>query len=345
MPESEQSADLAPSLAQARAWLESTLMALQCGAEPELTHAMLLKAREYLDQAAHTTVPNSFKRATDKIPFSFGVKLDRGQRHHDHPNEDNFFAASGMLPWAISIPFGLFVIADGMGGHEDGQVASHLAIEHFVDAALAGLFAGRDPGDTLLIDAVQAAHQAIVQTNRAGSNMGSVFTCALIIDATAYIANIGDSRVYLYRPDEGLRQITRDHSMVASLVEAGKIKAEEIYTHPLRNQVYRTLGDMSTQSVQVDLFALKLWDGDKVLLCSDGVWEMMRDHEIEKIMRSPVESSAETAFMLYEAAMRGGGNDNISAIVVEYGTPVSDMQTLLDTSESVHDEKTVPRFT
>jgi serine/threonine protein phosphatase PrpC len=124
---------------------------------------------------------------------------------------------------------------------------------------------------------------------------------------------VGDSRTYIYRQGAGLAQITRDHSLVARLVAAGAIAAEDVYTHPDRNKIYRGLGEKD--SVQVDWFIEPLRPGDYVLLCSDGLWEMVRDYEIEKILKRCLPDVAQVSDALVKAALHRGGSDNVSVIV------------------------------
>jgi serine/threonine protein phosphatase PrpC len=167
----------------------------------------------------------------------------------------------------------------------------------------------------LLRDGVQEANQAVHQRNlKERADMGTTMTATLIVGATAYVANVGDSRTYLYREPEGLKKITHDHSVVASLVEAGIIKPDDIYTHPKRNQIYRSLGEKP--SVEVDAFRVPLQAGDKLLLCSDGLWDMVRDPEIQRVMSAPAPDPSKTGKDLIQAALDGGGEDNVSVIVV-----------------------------
>ncbi|HAH00420.1 MAG TPA: protein phosphatase, partial [Ktedonobacter sp.] len=133
--------------------------------------------------------------------------------------------------------------------------------------------------------------------------------------ATAYIAHVGDSRLYLYREPIGLVQITNDHSVVASLVAEGIIAPDDIYTHPKRNQIYRSVG--SEASVEVDASAIPLAAGDILLLCSDGLWEMVRNQQIAAIVTTPMLTPSDTAHTLIQAALAGGGEDNVSAIVAQ----------------------------
>jgi serine/threonine protein phosphatase PrpC len=130
-----------------------------------------------------------------------------------------------------------------------------------------------------------------------------------------YVAHVGDSRCYLYRAPTGLSQITQDHSIVAALAAAGIIQPEDIYTHTMRNFIYRSLGEKAT--VEVDGYTVPLAAGDILLLCSDGLWEMVRDQQIAAILTAPTPDPSRTAQALIQAALVGGGEDNVSAILVQ----------------------------
>src|SRR5437588_266852 len=146
------------------------------------------------------------------------------------------------------------------------------------------------------------------------ADMGTTITVALIMGAIAHVANVGDSRTHLYRQTQGLRKLTNDHSVVASLVEAGIIRPDDIYTHTKRNQIYRSLGEKPV--VEVDVFMYPLDVGDKLLLCSDGLWDMVRDPKIEEVLKSYDPDANMTGDMLIQAALDGGGEDNVSVIVI-----------------------------
>ncbi|GCE19490.1 hypothetical protein KDK_32900 [Dictyobacter kobayashii] len=173
----------------------------------------------------------------------------------------------------------------------------------------------------LLAEGVQEANLAVHQNNmQQNGDMGTTITATLVVDGMAYIVNVGDSRTYLYRPSTGLRKVTTDHSVVASLVDAGIIKPDDIYTHPKRNQIYRSLGEKP--GVEVDSFKEALQPGDKLLLCSDGLWDMVRDPKIESVVKAPDSNPAIVGEALIKAALEGGGEDNVSVIVVHVTEPV-----------------------
>lgn len=247
-----------------------------------------------------------------------GYETDPGIKRKHKPNEDSMLALQGMTSDVQPRPFGLFVVADGMGGHANGQDASRLAIQTLIDYVLPKIKGSSQMDDNaylnLLREGVQQANQAVHQRNmEERADMGTTMTAALVVGATAYVTNVGDSRTYLYREPGGLEKITQDHSVVASLVEAGIIKPDDIYTHPKRNQIYRSLGEKPV--VEVDAFKVPLQMGDKLLLCSDGLWDMVRDPDIQRVLSAPMPPS-QTGKDLIQAALNGGGEDNVTVIVV-----------------------------
>ncbi len=254
------------------------------------------------------------------IQLSAGVGLDPGKKRRGKPNEDFVFAAQGTIV-PTQVPFGLFVVADGMGGHVNGQEASRLAIETIVDEVLPRVRQGQTGGVSwgeLLRHSVESANAAIYKRNlqSGGTSMGTTVTVALIVGSEAFVANVGDSRTYIYCPGQGLAQLTRDHSTVARLVEMGAIPREEIYTHPQRNEIYRCLGAFPT--VEVDVFQETLQDGAVLLLCSDGLWEMMPDEQqLADVLSSSWASADSMAERLVQLALAAGGLDNIGLVVVQ----------------------------
>jgi PPM family protein phosphatase len=255
---------------------------------------------------------------------NIGIGWDAGIVRRVKPNEDSLVALhSTCTHEGRLLPIDLYVVADGMGGHSHGREASRIAIQSMMQAVVPDIVSSEHIHDDFLVktlvEGVQWANQAVHESSQqSGVEMGTTITAALVFDGTAYIVNVGDSRTYVYHEREGqLLQVTRDHSLVARLVEAGAISREEVYTHPDRNKVYRGLGDKGT--VKVDWFTLHVHSGDYLLLCSDGLWEMVRDQEIERIMMKYASDPPLASAALVKAALEGGGADNISVIVVRIG--------------------------
>ncbi len=253
-------------------------------------------------------------------PLQVGVGWHMGIARRNEPNEDGLCVLQATCTYEGKlVPFGLFVIADGMGGHEGGQEASRLAVQCMMHTVLQNIMLGNDLSADFLADmlvgGVEWSNLAVYQHARVtGKDMGTTLTAVLVVGKKAYVVNVGDSRTYLFREGTGLQQITRDHSLVASLVVLGQIKPEEVYTHPERNKIYRSLGH--SEDVKIDSFTVDLYAYDRLLLCSDGLWEMVRDPQLERILRSSDDPTCVCDSMV-QAALRGGGADNVSAIVVQ----------------------------
>ncbi len=181
------------------------------------------------------------------------------------------------------------------------QLAESAALEHYGDRLRAAI---EQSGKVIF----QYGHE---HTDAQG--LGSTVTAALVVGGQIYIGNVGDSRTYLLRGGE-LQQVTRDHSLVARLVEAGQIEPDEAYEHPNRNLIYRSLG-AGKAHVDVDIFAETLQAGDILLLCSDGLWEMVRDPEITSIL-SATDDLSQACDKLIQRANHNGGEDNITAVLV-----------------------------
>lgn len=284
--------------------------------------------RQFAQPTMPLTRPRATPPASDFAPgwpsnsgsSSPGVAWDAGITRKGRPNEDSVLTLRGTCNFAERLlPFELHIVADGMGGHANGRLASHLAIRSMLETVIPGLVASPATGSEqiidILIDGVHWANQVIYQHGKEqNTDMGTTITAVLLLDETAYIINVGDSRTYIYRANAGLTQITRDHSLVARLVETGAISPDEIYTHPDRNKVYRGLGDKT--DVTVDWFILPVQVGDLLLLCSDGLWEMVRDPKITEILQTYASSPALASNALLRAALHAGGNDNVSLLVV-----------------------------
>ncbi|HLI90764.1 MAG TPA: PP2C family serine/threonine-protein phosphatase [Ktedonobacteraceae bacterium] len=277
--------------------------------------------REMSEHTTSTAIPITALTGPHPLPpLGVGVGWHVGIKRRRSPNEDSVVAVQSTCTYqAQLIPFGLFVVADGMGGHAGGQEASRIAIQSMMHTVLQNIIMSNELSDEFLTDmligGVEWANQAIYQRGQErGVEMGTTLTAALIFGAKAYVVNVGDSRTYLYRNGVGLTQITRDHSLVATLVSFGEITADEIYTHPERNKVYRSLG--MKEHVDIDWFVVDLCSRDRLLLCSDGLWEMVRDPEISRILANAGDATR-ASDALVQAALQGGGADNVSVVVVQ----------------------------
>jgi serine/threonine protein phosphatase PrpC len=287
----------------------------------ELRSSLRLRqdARTSLESHPANELRSSLRLRQDaRTSLDIGTGLDAGIKRRGSPNEDSLLAVESITS-SVTTPYpsSLFIIADGMGGHGNGQEASQLAIRTMRESILMTLQLGIEDEalPELLSEAVQSANRSIYKRNQQRhADMGTTTTAALLWGTTAYIANVGDSRTYIYREVDGLTQVTQDHSTVARLVKRGAISAGDVYTHPKRNEIYRSLGNHPT--VEVDTFTVTVQPGDILLLCSDGLWEMVRDAEIEEILRSSASFCSQLCAMLVQAALNRGGKDNISVIAV-----------------------------
>lgn len=201
----------------------------------------------------------------------------------------------------------LFVVADGMGGHAMGDVASDIVVRTVQQA-----YYQHGSGDVAaaLVSAIREAHAAIQRQAPPDVMMGSTCVAAVIQSATAYVANVGDSRAYLVR-DGRIRQISRDHSLVAELVRAGLLTEEQARTHHQRNIIYRSLG--CTGEIEVDIFTEPVREGDTLVLCSDGLSGLIEDDELRSLVEGC--EPEESVRALIERANERGGPDNITAVV------------------------------
>lgn len=207
----------------------------------------------------------------------------------------------------------LFVVADGMGGHEAGEVASKIAVDTVCEEVRVGAEQGKDPL-RLIEHAVQRANAAVRQEGQArGSNMGTTISVAYVTDSTAYVANVGDSRVY-WVENGTISQITEDHSLVARMVAAGKLTKEEARRHPKSNLLLRTVG--TDDVVEVDTFRVGLRKGGNLLLCTDGLWGMVPDPDLHTVFAAE-KNIKKVCAKLIKKANENGGLDNITALVVQ----------------------------
>ena len=211
---------------------------------------------------------------------------------------------------------GLLIVADGMGGHAGGEVASALAVEA-IAAYIKGYLVGRKPADqtaALLQAAIRAADEAIwtaAQAHRKLRGMGTTVVLALCQGDQVHIAHVGDSRAYLHHHGE-LRQLTEDHSVVAQLIRAGQLTPRRARSHPLRHQITRSLG---RRAAVAELRCVTWQHGDLLLLCSDGLTTMVEDRQIEELILQGGTDVQAACEALVARANAEGGEDNTSVIL------------------------------
>lgn len=244
-------------------------------------------------ERAYKSTPHTRKGATT----TFGSRTDIGCLR-DH-NEDSLVVAPP-----------LFAVADGMGGHAAGEVASEIAVNVLAEQAPA------HPDPEALGRAVEEANRAILRAAHEGlgrEGMGTTMTAAMLEGERLIIAQVGDSRAYLLHQGK-LQQLTRDHSLMADMIEAGQLTPEEARSHPNRSVITRALG--SDPNTQPDLYEINVETGDRLLICSDGLSGMVLDKEIESAL-ARVRDPQRCASQLVNEAIANGGHDNVTVIVAD----------------------------
>lgn len=209
----------------------------------------------------------------------------------------------------------LFIVADGMGGHNAGDFASRCAVEEFVNYIDNGeekTIIGRFEAGIARVNRIICEKS---QENEVLSGMGTTFVAATINDGNLYAANIGDSRLYLITEGR-MEQITQDHSLVEEMVKNGQIKREESRLHPKKNVITRAIGVGA--EVTPDFFEVSLKEKDMILMCSDGLSNMLDDSEICNIVINSADNPENAVAELVAKANENGGPDNISVILVQY---------------------------
>lgn len=263
----------------------------------------------------------------EEIPLDAGPTLEIGQATHvgkvRKQNEDSFFTLNAMLSQdGEAFPFGLFLVADGMGGQKGGGLASALASRVVAEAVLREFYLPwlssdsdeappQRPINEVILDAANKANLAVHRY--APPEAGTTLTCALVQGTNAYIAHVGDSRAYLIRQGR-LEQITQDHSLLARLIELGQISPEEAASHPQKNVLYKAIGQGST--LEVDFYLKSLSANSYLLLCSDGLWGMVSEDRMATIVREAT-NPQDACRQLVREANAQGGEDNITVVLVQ----------------------------
>nr|WP_294677512.1 Stp1/IreP family PP2C-type Ser/Thr phosphatase [uncultured Blautia sp.] len=224
-------------------------------------------------------------------------------------NQDYVFASEGPVG---NLP-NLFTVADGMGGHNAGDYASSHAVQILVEEI-------RKDADynpvRVIRHAIETANTEIrncAQEDEKLRGMGTTMVVATIVDQYAYVANVGDSRLYVV--DDEIRQITRDHSLVQEMVRMGELSEDEARNHPDKNIITRALG--AEKTVDVDFFDFRLEEGCTILMCSDGLSNMVQDKKMEEIILDPDTDIDQKGNRLLREANQNGGKDNIAVVLVE----------------------------
>ncbi|NLJ78572.1 MAG: Stp1/IreP family PP2C-type Ser/Thr phosphatase [Tissierellia bacterium] len=243
--------------------------------------------------------------------MEIGVKTDIGKVRDR--NQDAYFVSSSEEP-------PLFIIADGMGGHKAGETASNMAIEITSTQLVKGLRQSTLSDDEIqknIEGSIDMANREIYRkslSDESLSGMGTTTTIAYINDGKVHIGHVGDSRAYILR-ENTLCQITNDHSLVEELIRNGSISAEEAKNHPQRNIITRAVG--TNEYIEVDLVIKKIYRGDILLLCSDGLSNMLGDDEIREILLGSTDMK-EASQNLVELSKDRGGFDNITVLIVKF---------------------------
>ena len=223
-------------------------------------------------------------------------------------NQDYIFCSMrpvGKLP-------NLFIVADGMGGHKAGDLASRYTVETLIENIKNS---HSDNPITIINDAIVNANTRLLEKadeSEDYTGMGTTLVVCTIIGESMYVANVGDSRLYLY--DEKLSQITRDHSLVEEMVALGKLNRDEARKHKRKNVITRAIG--GGKEVMADFFEAELTAGNRIVMCSDGLSNMVDDGEIEQVLSSDLSIEDKTR-KLIDRANENGGMDNIAVVIVE----------------------------
>jgi protein phosphatase len=264
---------------------------------------------------------NTGEDAQSPLTQDIGWGVDKGVVRES--NEDS--VATVTLNQAnadASQSVGVYAVADGMGGHTAGEAASKLAVRTAIRQLITDVTElDDDMPDSYrqwLENAVTIANRVVHDTAKAqGEHMATTLVMAVVVGQAVHIVNVGDSRAYLISP-HGMRQVTHDQSFVQALVDNGTISPEQAANHPHRNVLTQAIG--SHEEVAAELSNETLEAGESLLLCSDGLWDMLGDEEIARIVRA-ADSPSAACQALVDACNAAGGHDNIAAVLVRLGSP------------------------
>jgi serine/threonine protein phosphatase PrpC len=303
------------------------------GQERNMTTPNPTKGGQDPDKDPTNVYPALAPNSTAKVRFTFGAKTHIGKVRPN--NEDQYLIvhlAKALTILDTSLPVDqrvhlpdyeghLLLVADGMGGHAGGEYASALvvneALKYVVETAK-WFFRLDDPDENvrlrLLSEALERIDRQLIEEAKRDPTllgMGTTLTAVSLLDSAAFIVHVGDSRAYLLRGGR-LQQLTRDHTHAQAMVEQGRLRPEEVRTHHLRHLLSNTLGGLP--GVEGEVLKFPLTDGDRLLLCTDGLTELVRDDEITTILLKHPDAK-DACGALIEAALDHGGPDNITAVM------------------------------
>lgn len=284
-------------------------------------------AARTMDEQQTQPLPSKVKNGNDDLdlpcyPPQFAVGSGQSVgRSRDHNEDTIFHLATAFADCGTPQALGLFIVADGMGGHSHGEIASNAATRAAADYLLSNLFSepvitgNSQPGNSLqelLALAVQAAHLAVVKQAPGG---GTTLTLAVAVKDQVCLAHVGDSRAYVIENDGKMKAVTTDHSLVRRLVDLGQLTEEQSRSFPQKNVLYRALGQV--EPLNPDLFTFNIPEQGMLMLCSDGLWGVVDEMEIARIIKETPELTS-CCQKLVNAANQAGGPDNISVILVKF---------------------------
>ncbi len=226
-------------------------------------------------------------------------------------NEDSFFLTLEKINFLDN----LFIVADGMGGHSAGEIASQEAIKRIIEFILERDVVGKEYGNFMKKATEHANYQTYIKSvkNKGLKGMGTTMTAMTVFENKAYCTHVGDSRMYLLRKGE-LTQQTIDHTFIQEMIRSGKLTEEEAKKHPSRNMITRAVGIGA--NVEVDSFVMELEENDIILICSDGLTGMVTDEVIKYILGTD-ESIEQKTEKLVQQALDNGGEDNVTVVLME----------------------------
>jgi serine/threonine protein phosphatase PrpC len=268
----------------------------------------------------HSSTPDMLKQSfTERINLHAWSAHSVG-RTRNHMEDSSFALTMDLNLPERPVTLGIYMVADGMGGHDNGEVASKIAIQISADALTQTLIGPLRQGNQLpshqevlamVEDAFTLAQEQVLQNVSGG---GTTLTLALLLEKHLYFGHIGDSRLYIRSNHADFQPLTQDHSLVRRLVDLGQISEAEALNHPQRNVLFRALGQ--TEGFKADLGHLDVVEPTQLLLCSDGLWGLAEEDEILKQIKS-MHFGGNIAERLCDLANNAGGTDNISVIFVE----------------------------